>query len=150
MGRTPKSNNEGTVEILGNSVRRYVLLSCIGAILRQSPQLTLPDDDEIGGSSNPNMGTIELRVIRARVIGRYTGSGLLASPVSLHTGPISEKSKKAGWHQVAYVFDFRIFYLFFLEHGGSVRLSDWVRNVYHSKGLQDTHTSVSIRLTVLT
>ena len=61
------------------------------------------DDDEAGGRGNPNTGLIELKLFRAEPIGQ--SSRKPAHRVSLDTGPVSEKSKKAGWHQVEYVSD---------------------------------------------
>ena len=50
------------------------------------------------------MGTIELSLFRVHPEGQQHAQGL-RRVTDLNNEPISEKSKKAGWHKVTYVFD---------------------------------------------
>ena len=50
----------------------------------------------------PEMGTIELKAYRCRKRGIIGESNQFANE-DPHRGHISERSKKAGWHHVAYV-----------------------------------------------
>jgi hypothetical protein len=68
------------------------------------PHLLLvdPDEDMEDAPIAPEMGTIEVRAFRRRFIHkerrqRHSTSGL-------HSGRVSERSKKAGWHHVRYLF----------------------------------------------
>ena len=47
------------------------------------------------------MGTMELRAFRSRMLG--TVGYVPSENRELHQGRISERSKKAGWHHVRYV-----------------------------------------------
>jgi hypothetical protein len=51
----------------------------------------------------PEMGTIELKAYRCRTTGLAKKSKRQHKYEDLHWGRVSERSKKAGWHHVAYV-----------------------------------------------
>ncbi|KAH9011325.1 hypothetical protein EDB85DRAFT_2297162 [Lactarius pseudohatsudake] len=65
-------------------------------------QLVDPDPDLEDAPVAPEMGTIELKVYRCQK--RCTAGPIsLFTHNDLHQGRVSERSKKAGWHHVAYV-----------------------------------------------
>jgi hypothetical protein len=49
------------------------------------------------------MGTMELKAYRCQKLGNAKKSKWLHKHEDPHSGRISERSKKAGWHHVAYV-----------------------------------------------
>ncbi|KAI0322815.1 hypothetical protein OF83DRAFT_1167307 [Amylostereum chailletii] len=60
------------------------------------------EDDEANGRIGASIGAIELKLYRVRPLHVHTGRKSYSQlPVTLDSGPVSEKNKKAGWHQVA-------------------------------------------------
>ena len=66
----------------------------------------MPKDSDLEDATpvTPEMGTIELKAYRCKVQGKATrASPLHRMREDPHRGRVSEQSKKAGWHHVAYV-----------------------------------------------
>ncbi|KAI9465925.1 hypothetical protein BJY52DRAFT_1243489 [Lactarius psammicola] len=62
-------------------------------------ELQLVDPDLEDAPAAPEMGTIELKAYRCR-LRRITKSSSRFAQQDLHRGPVSERSKQAGWHHV--------------------------------------------------
>ncbi|KAF8271130.1 hypothetical protein EI94DRAFT_1827888 [Lactarius quietus] len=65
-------------------------------------ELELVDPDLEDAPVVPEMGMIELKAYRCQKLGPTDPSNRIANE-GLHLGRVSERSKKAGWHHVAYV-----------------------------------------------
>ncbi|KAI0058957.1 hypothetical protein BV25DRAFT_1918869 [Artomyces pyxidatus] len=65
--------------------------------------IVVVDDDEANGvTGGPCMGLIEVRLHRVQLVGRHTTQRMYQPrPSPLNSAPISEKSKKGGWHQIS-------------------------------------------------
>lgn len=66
-------------------------------------EITLVDDDDADGLvTPPNIGSIEVKLYRARIEKcRISSRSHYRRSDAPQTGPVSEKSKKGGWHQVS-------------------------------------------------
>ncbi|KAH9005312.1 hypothetical protein EDB86DRAFT_2825568 [Lactarius hatsudake] len=79
----------------------YSSLVAPSSIVEYAP-LNMPKDPDLGDAPiAPEVGTIELRAYRCqrRCV---TGPSSKSTHEALHRGHVSERSKKAGWHHVAY------------------------------------------------
>ncbi len=87
-------------QVPGTTTRRYVFIDL--SFLRASPSLLAPKDPDLEDAPiAPEMGTIELKAYRCQI--QRTTVPVQSTYHDLHCGRVSELSKKAGWHQVAYV-----------------------------------------------
>lgn len=86
-----------------SSSRSYSLSVSFLSYVRLSIFLTRAEDlDMEDAPAAPEMGTIELKTYRCRT--RYFREPSKQSVYEdLHRGRVSERSKKAGWHHIAYV-----------------------------------------------
>ena len=93
-------------QVSGNTARWYVFLCSGISLLKPVPE----DPDLEDAPVAPEMGTIELKAYRCQSLTQRRDTTRNPSSqrrsdkyVDLHLGRVSERSKKAGWHHVAYV-----------------------------------------------